>query len=123
MYVMWVCCVCADCRCSITMQTIGAYAEWLQNFPEALGQAMTLLMGALTNVDFARHAALALVEICTDCGGLLVGCDAVYRTPHLDLICIPRILSIVLSPPPLASLTMSTLQPCMGLLEASRGPP
>lgn len=52
---------------STTMDTIGAYAEWINVHSQVLSQVIPLLLLGLRNADMSQAATMALKDISRDC--------------------------------------------------------
>lgn len=52
---------------STTMDTIGAYAEWINVHSQVLSQVIPLLLLGLCNTDMSQAATMALKDISRDC--------------------------------------------------------
>lgn len=56
---------------SAAMETIGAFAEWINFHPDVLGCVVPLLLMGLQNTDVAISATFALKDISRDCFSLM----------------------------------------------------
>lgn len=87
-----------------SLETVGAYSEWMSDHPDMLGYVVPLVVGSLADEQVAPSATIALKELCHNCGKYLGGawadviltaCQGALQDGRLKLAECVRIMSTV----------------------------